>query len=277
MPLARATAEFNAIASACLQWSQGDLALSEKVFVHVCDPSRPLTSAADGEAESPFLTVESEIDGLMVVTQTCDIRRDCLARPYVEVCPLVQVESDALEDVRKWRRVSLVTTTTLAIQGLAADLDRVMTVEKSLLATWERTPGCENESEAKRLAWALGRKRERFAFPNEFVKFAEKLTARLKAKHGKVSPEGEALQSLEEIRVSASPSWDGNPTDLMFWFVRKNGTAPGIGKFLPEWLKLVPADERFTKSDGVLVFLSEMSAEDYLNSERLDLDHLSLT
>ena len=42
--------------------------------------------------------------------------------------------------------------------GFAVDLDRVMTVEKSIVADWKRTPGWELDQEVREFAMALARK-----------------------------------------------------------------------------------------------------------------------
>jgi hypothetical protein len=44
---------------------------------------------------------------------------------------------------------------------------------------------------------------------------------------------------------------------------------------LNSWLKLVPASGRFKAVDGQVVVLQDMTARDYVESDPLDLDHLS--
>ena len=279
MPLSKDAPATVEITEACRPWRQGDLALQEHWFAHACEPSKPLTVAAEQESGEGVAVVESVVEGLMVVTQTCDVLRNCVDRPYVEVCPLIAVDSDKLEEVKKLRRPSLATLEVLASQGLVVDLDRVMTVEKSVLASWKRTPGCANEAEASQLASALSRKRSRFAFPDDFRDFVEKLVGRIKDKHGKESPEGEALRALVEIRVAALPSWRAVPATLMFWFIRADDDTVLTGELgaemLKRWLKLMPATECFSEPEGQLTRLQDMTAEEYCGSERLDLDHLS--
>lgn len=118
------------------EWRQGDLALQELWFVHVGDASTPLTPAASEATSDGLQALESEVKGLVVVTQTCDIVRACIDRPYVEVAPLVQVSDDDLQLIKRGRRPAYATLPSLEPDRLAADLDRVMTVEKAVLATW---------------------------------------------------------------------------------------------------------------------------------------------
>jgi hypothetical protein len=260
------------------EWRQGDLALDESWFVHVGDGSLPLSEAA-AEAQDGAQALTSEVLGLVVVTQTCDIVRSCVSRPYVEVAPLVMVSEVELHNVKRGRRPAHATLPSLAKKLLVADLDRVMTVEKSIVAAWKRTPGYTKDADGRAFAQALARKRVRFAFPDDFTAFARKLQARLGDKHEKNTDEGRGLRALREIRVCATPSWDAASVEVFFWFIREVEDADFEGKswadLLKNWLKLVAASGRFVSVEGQVVALADMTAEDYVQSDPLDLDHLS--
>ena len=43
---------------------------------------------------------------------------------------------------------------------------------------------------------------------------------------------------------------------------------------LDAWLKLVPADGHFEIVDGHVTTLDDLTAAEYVNSDRLDLDHV---
>ena len=278
MILSSNSPEAKAIDASLDQWRQGDLVLGEQLFVHVGDRSRALSVAASELGEDGLQAVLSVVEGFAMVSQTCDIVRKCVERPYVEVSPLVAVDADALLLIQRGGRPSLATLPALAAKGLAIDLDRVMTVEKSIVATWERTPGWTSDVDARALAQALARKRARFAFPDDFNAFASKLHDRLKAKHDKVSEEGRALRALREIRVQAAPSWEAAAVELFFWFIR-NETERLDDKLWAEqlkaWLQLVKPTARFTKVEGQVATLDDLTGADYVNSDQLDLDHLS--
>lgn len=188
------------------EWCQGDYVLGEHWFVHRFNPQRSLTQDSENYAQEETDILESEVRGFVVVTQTCDIVRTCTSRPFIEVVPLVEVDEPSLREVQKSRRPQYAYIPGAAGLKLVADLDRVMTVEKPVLAEWERQSGCFNDEEIRALGQALARKRARFAFPDDFNEFAKKLQKRLKEKHDKQSDEGEALRALREIRVSAEPS-----------------------------------------------------------------------
>jgi hypothetical protein len=266
--------------SALAAWRQGDCVLGEHWFVHRLDTSFAVTDAGRVAAEADADLAEEEVLGFIVVTQTCDVVRSCAERFFIEVCPLVEVDDERLREIQRGRRPAYAFVPLLSARKLVADLDRVMTIEKPLVATWERTPGWSTDAEARAFALALSRKRARFAFPDDFTAFARKLQSRLADKHDKNTDEGRGLRALREIRVHASPSWDAPQVDIFFWFVRYEGDADFEGKswadLLKEWLELVPTTGRFKSVEGQVVTLQDMNAGEYVDSDPLDLDHLSI-
>lgn len=268
------------VTAALSAWRQGDAALEVDWFFHVADPACPLTEAAKSlaaEGGKGTQVLETETTGVVVLTQTCDIVRDCRDRPFLEVSPLVAVAPHVLAEIAKGRRPGYLFLPGIADRGLVGDLDRVMTIEKTVAAGWERTPGARGDAEARRIADALSRKRKRFAFPDDFTALAKRLQDRLIEKHGKASPEGEALRAVDEIRVTAAPFWDAAEVSLFFHFIRADaaGDAFDWPDQLAKWLKLLPATGRFVSIEGVVTTLSAMRADEYAASDPLDLDHLS--
>ncbi len=160
---------------------------------------------------------------------------------------------------------------------LVADLDRVMTIEKSVLVRWKRIPGCLTDDEKRRLAECLRRKRSRVAFPDDFVAFVEPFRKRILSQHDQDTAEGRALRALREIRVQASPSWEADRVELMFWLVQEDQEATDNPweNLAQEWLDLLPENSRFV-ADIQVVTLEEMTAAEYVGSDLLDLAHLSV-
>ena len=101
----------------------------------------------------------------------------------------------------------------------------------------------------------------------------------MSSKHAKESPEGLALRALREIRVRAAPAWDAEEVELTFLFVRDEETGRfeqrEWHKYLHQWLDLVRRSGRFVYVDGVVQTLDDLTARDYVESDPLDLDHLS--
>ena len=267
------------IDAALQKWCQGDYVLGEQWFIQRFNPKRPLTDESKDVAEKEVDLAESEVRGFVVVTQTCDIVRSCASRRFIEVVPLLEVNEKDLHDIQRGRRPQYAYIPGAAEHRLVADLDRVMTVEKAVVAEWERKAGCSDDREVRALGQALARKRIRFAFPDDFTELARKLHGRLQEKHDKASIEGEALRALREIRVRAAPSWNDPEIELMFWFIRHEeqiqfqGT--GWEQQLTKWLALIPESGRFQSIEGLVVTLEDMTAKEYVESDPLDLDHLS--
>lgn len=260
-------------------WRQGDCVVGEQWFVRRINPSLRVAGVLYDTSSEGLDLQETCEKGLVVVTQTCDIVRACAERPYLEVCPLIEIPEAAFREAEKGWRPALAVVPLLRGQRLVADLDRVMTVEKPVVATWPRTPGWTTDDEARNFAADLARKRVRFAFPDDFTRLAKKLEDRLAEKHDRESDEGRALRALRELRVQASPSWDAAEVTLMFWFVRHDSSPDFEGRswadLLDSWLRLVPPAGRFVRINGQITTLEEMTAADYVHSDRLDLDFLS--
>lgn len=270
-----------AIDAALADWRQGDLALDEQWFVHVGEPSNPLTAHAEAASQdvAGIQALTSEVEGLVVLTQTCDIVRECTKRPYVEVAPIIVVTPEHLAQIQRGQFPALTTVPALADRGMAVDLDRVMTVEKSIVATWARTPGWARDQDARAFGQALARKRVRFAFPDDFNDLVGKLRGRLRDKHEKNTDEGRGLRALREIRVHADPEWEADRVSVFLWFVREDGDVDFEGKswdqLLGAWLALVRASGRFVEVEGAVVTLEDMTAADFVASDPLDLEHVS--
>jgi hypothetical protein len=142
-------------------WRQGDVALDAGLFVHVADGTHALTDPA-ADAGEGLRVIEQTAEGVVVLTQTCDVVRHCITKPFIEVSPLVQVEATIAHQIRRGYRPNYAVIPALEDRHLVADLDRVMTVEKSVIASWTRTPGWVCEDQIRKFALALARKRARF-------------------------------------------------------------------------------------------------------------------
>ncbi len=264
---------------ALASWRQGDCVLGDQGFLFRLNPGAPISDAAALAAVEGADAAETQVHGFAVVTQTCDIVRACGARPFVHVCPLVEVDPARLREIRRARRPNYAFVPGTANRGLVADLDRVMTVEKAVAAEWSRVAGTHDDEEARTFRLALARNRSRVAFPDDFVRLASPLTRRMSKKHKVRSEEGRALRALREIRVRAEPAWVADPVRVLFLFVRGD-TAPTFANrtwdaYRELWLQRVPPGGRFRSIDGVVQTLDDLTARDYVESDPLDLDHLS--
>jgi hypothetical protein len=162
---------------------------------------------------------------------------------------------------------------------LVADLDQVVTVEKSVVAGWKRTPGWNTDAEVREFAETLSRKTARFAFPDDFTRHVVKrLQRRIREKYEKENDEGKALRSLSEIRVLASPAWDSKEVTVFFLFVRDDSPAAASVKWdqhVAQWLALCEPHGSIKLVEGRATSLDGMRAREYRDSDRLDLEYLS--
>ena len=264
-------------------WSQGDFTLEINTFIHIANPLAPLTSSAasvSGVEGEDFVAVPSEVLGIVVVTQTCDIVNKLMERPYVEVCPIVEVGPEDLPLVKSGNRPGAVYLSTFGNKPWAVDLDRVMTIEKTILVAANRVVGCPNKEDQRKLAIALARKRARFAFPDEFESMMQGFLKYTKKRHGKQSPEGEALLLIREFRASASPSWTEptGPINVTIYAIRNGPHVPKNktwAEIVRIWEKELATSTIFLPPQFLVVDLENITGKDYAESEVLDLNYLS--
>ena len=148
--------------------------------------------------------------------------KPCDKLAYVQMAALMSVDGDMLREVQACLRPQLAYLPGLSDRGVVADLEKVMTIEKSVLLAMpsdQRIRGLNSDEEVRNFAGCLSRKFSRFAFPDDFVAAVDQMRDRLVKKHGKDSDEGRTYRGLREIRVLASPSWDAAQPHLEFLFV----------------------------------------------------------
>jgi hypothetical protein len=211
------------------RWRQGDVA-AVQIFSHIADLRRPVTSASEelsrSQASSSITTmrISTQVESVVVLTQTCDIRRSSADRPYIEVCPLIRVAPATAASAAAGERPSYAALPTLG-DNAVADLDRVMTVEKGWLSLARHIQGWTTDSEIRKFQAAVARRYERFAFPDDFTKTAGKLREKILSKHGKLtSPEGQLFSTVSQVRVNADPHWSSPDIEVTLSFILPAGT-----------------------------------------------------
>ena len=272
-------------------WRQGDVSLDAGLeFLHFADLSRPHSPAStqiaeelahDREAiEAGPTPVLDAVRGVVMLSQTCDVVRGCRNRPFVEVAPLIEVPGRWVEEIRRLKRPAFAYVPATVGERLVADLDRTMTVEKAIVAGWTRISGWETGDDLRDFARALARKRSRFAFPDDFIVAARSLQERLTDKHNRQTVEGAHLRALREIRVRAAPSWDDGEVRLNWWFIKDADPVDAPvdwSSFVDQWLALFDQAGRFRLEPPVACRLDDMTARDYVESDHLDLDRVSVS
>lgn len=282
-------AHLERIEKALGEWRQGDATLDVGTFlVHLADKRTPLTDEArdavmrgEVDPDKDVFEVFSAVKGLVVVSQSCDIVRECAKSECVEVSALIRVEDDAaFEAVRKKRRLRYAYVPGLASRKLVADLEKIMTVEKAVVAGWSRIQGCSTDRERSTFAAALARKRGRFAFPDEFNRGLSKFRDRLKRAEGKKTAEGDLLAALDEIRVQASPEWSAAKVIVFFWFLaepEKISDFNASRDIIQGWMGTINWSGTFVLAGEAFEVLEpqDMTVEQYRGSHALDYDDIS--
>lgn len=247
------------------EWRQGDLALVA--------------------IELPAITVDDEglnwqaIDaphGVAILSQSCDIVRAVEHRPFVQIAGLVSASPDEISRAERGETPSRLYLECLKEKKLLIDLDSAATVHKAAVAGWERTIGCSSDAERRRIAAALARHRQRFAFPDSFNDLILPVRRWIESKRSKESSLGNFVRAMHEVRVSCD-DWE-KPSELTFLVIVSS--IPEVAE-LKEWEAAITFLEGKAKHDSYpeaefrIVTYDDISAREYLASDRLDWDGLS--
>lgn len=283
MSFAADTTLVEGIDAATAEWRQGDVVdLGAIGWLAVADA--PLTehaAAASATQDSNVAYVFAEVEAMVVVSQTCDVIRGCASRPHVELAGLVRLEEPVAGEARRGSRPRFVPVPGAGGDAFA-DLDVIVTVEKSLLVRLRRIAGLPTETDQRRFGRGAGRVYSRFAFPDDLSLALAKLVERVRAKHDRDSDEGRALAALEAIRVTGTPSWSADEVDVFLTFApatRAEALAvlseEDWDQIVDGWLRRASSGGVIRSVDGAMVPLDEFSAREYVDSDPLDLDYLS--
>ena len=91
--------------------------------------------------------------------------------------------------------------------------------------------------------------------------------------------EGSHLRALREIRIRAEPSWNDDEVGLTIWFIKDldpEGENSDWQDLVASWSELFDESGRFRVKAAVACRLEDITALDYVESDVLDLDSLSV-
>jgi len=217
-------------------WRQGDVADFKK-FMHVADLTKPVTEislkAASERQGSGLVNLTSSVEAIVLLTQTCDIVRNSDERSYIQVCPVLLVDQEKADQAASGELVRYAALPWYTSNAVA-DLDRMMTIEKGMLAGFEKLASWSHDLEIVKFQNSIVRRYERFAFPNEFNKGMSKLKKKITSRHGKPSSiEGVLFSKILQVRVEAELSWNAQSYTVLFHFILSSSDL----QRLPEDLK----------------------------------------
>jgi hypothetical protein len=267
-------------------WRQGDVILAPEglEFVHWADLENPLTSEArdardaSGADAIALDVVALPVRGFVLVSQTCDLVRDAIKRPYVELAPLLEAEIAHYKQIERLAQPRYAVVPGVSEKKLVADLDRIMTAEKSVVARFPRIRGLGSDVEQRLFARALARKRARPALPDKFVECFRPVADHLKKVFKQTSDEAKHLDALVEFRVSPDAAWDSPKvivTILGFKGAEKTDFEYDWPNIADIWSSKFQPCSQFPEIHFQVLRYDQIDAQAYLSSDELDLDNLS--
>ena len=239
---------------------------------------------AVGDIELPFIGADEDgtyigaavVPGVAVISQSCDIIRNHVERPFVQVAALIPANDAEMAQIEARAKPRYGFLAPLKALGLVVDLDLVANVQKELVATWGRQAGCQNDDEQRDFATALARHKQRFAFPDEFNGALKPLRTWIKRREKKANTAGQMIRAIEQIRVRCE-DW-ANPSDDIEFIAILLGDPPAADR--QSWAQNVTEigdTVRAVYPNAIfrLTTSTELSAAEYIATDRLDLDGLS--
>jgi hypothetical protein len=264
-------------------WWQGDYYDSGDLF-YLANPHQPLTRVAQdavGEVAEAVdaIVIEGSPVGLVALTQTCDIRRSSKNEPFVHFARVVELDEETARQARGKRRPRYVNIPGRSERSFA-DLQGVITVEKAVVAKWERRVGCQTDQERKDFTEGVRRRWSRFAFPDDVNATLEPLRGSLDKDDGKNNKNGNVIRELRQIRASADAGWEVSPIDLYLYFVlapTEESAVPDedCAEVIDAWMNNCPKKGQVRTLEWEITRFDQLNAHDFWLSEELDTDAFS--
>lgn len=256
-------------------WRQGDYALDVGGFLFAEVPEAG--GSFDGHV------VDEDVEGLVVISQTCDVVRPTPDRLYVAVSPLVKRAAKVWNQIAVGRFPSLTVLEHPPAEGIFVDLARIMSVSKFLLASWKRNAGFTTPERAVRFAAAIERKVGRFAFPDAFDAAMKEFQNRVRSRHNKPDSDiGKVYRSIDQLRFLATPHWEADAVEVTMIAVlhpvaSRLVSYKQIATELDTQCKAVTWSAQFRWADPAfyLATADDLRGSDILNSQLADFEYLS--
>lgn len=224
---------------------------------------------------------KGKLEGVVLVSQTCDIVQSPTTRPFITVGALCRLSGGDASAAAAGHIPRYVQIPALPADYFV-DLDRLASVRKARLSKWPRIQGCDTDEEARRFSRSVGRYFSRFAFPDDLNPALKPLVQRLKEKRRRDSTEGRAVDALIDVRLIADPNWEAERirTNIVFLLPPTGHrsdpyTDEEWEEQVASWMSRCQPHGVITDLQGFAVRVDEWSVSEYLASDPLDLDYLS--
>ena len=232
-------------------WRQGDV-VDGLPMLWYCHRTMPLTDTSmsdNPDDEGALRVVESDAGPMIVVTQTCDIRKTCgpgpNGQPYVQLAPVVDLAGKViLSEAQGGHAVQFAPVPALGDTWFA-DLNRCVSVEKAVLCLAVRREGCRTQRERDAFAKVAGTHRQRFAFPDGAETVFDPLRKYLRKKRDKNTAEAMRINEVLEIRAREERGWEADTCELTISFlVDPSALPPNVEEAATPEVKAFLADEK---------------------------------
>jgi hypothetical protein len=181
--------------------------------------------------------------GAVLLTQTCDAVR--VEKQTVALAPIVLLDGSKANEARDGKLLRYINVPP-AGSDVFADLAVISTIDKALFASLPRKAGVDqtDDDAVRKFGRAVGRRFDRFPFPDEVVPWLRPLEVVMRSKHDRNSPEGTAMRDVIELRVEAVGGWQNPPYALTLCVIVK-----------PDVVPTFPDDEKPPCPDDLAVWL----------------------
>lgn len=267
-------AELEELRAALAPWRQGDFTISTGEF--------PVAFLNENDV---IETGWDSVQGLVVVSQTCDIVNAMDLDDVVVVAPIVEVTEGLLESIKFGTTTVGAVIENSLLPTDVADLRFLATIRKTSLVKMERKEGFSSEQTRDVFVNALERRYGRFAFPDALSN-GPVITIRNRAKslRKKDSPNAKVYKSLRSVRLAADPDFDTPGAKIQFLLVLNDPPqvfaqpqdiiAELKSQEIAERFNWPPVFEKETPLFRV-VTMDSLSAREWDGSRHVDLDFIS--
>lgn len=251
------------------EWRQGDFTTDASVAIRL----------AHHEKDGPRPKGSRDHKGMVVVSQTCDIIREVEKQGTVIVASLIEVDQDTYAHVKR-RSVPRYIIMPKAGANIVADLTTMMTIEKPVVAQWERIEGF-SDRERTNFSRAVALFFSRPAFPDGLVRSLGKFRKEVLKKASKPSTDfGKILNCVEEFRINEVADKQYQLLIFLVEVPELNGTRnrDDIAEKVEASVRAALGEEGLKAliDEAILVTTADdQTAREYLNSISLDLNILS--
>lgn len=193
----------------------------------------------------PFRWLEEPTpNGVVLISQTCDIVQSHRQRPTVQAAKLIQLRGTMAQEAADGRRPRFAAVPNEG-GSFFADLEVIGTIDKLVLVRLSNRKGVLGDYQVRSFAEAVGRRFSRFPFPDEVTEQTDALVKEVQGKYRKESsPLGQVLQQVLQLRLQANPRWDDPNAVVTLFVICHLGVLPtfedpsDVPADLAQWLQL---------------------------------------